>query len=286
MKSSSSPSSSPILSNTPIHGIIFRRTIRAAYASLDIVLQHMQHPIQNDVSCNLKLQSQVINESKHPKEEPRYKEEHAIVLLKFHNDEKRNEKNLLSSSFSLKDVNEKDKNSALSESSSTSYLTTWRSHIRRICKIGTLIELVGGKWITQQPPSVRRLELKFSFDEKQQKTPQNNNNGGGDWRITSVQGSSVLKVIQIQKWNMVQCQLALSKYYPSFSNGSNSCRSQDKKERMQQESGEEGNQNNTSSTVTTTHSNISLSERKKKKHGGQTGHGGGIGKKKTGRDRI
>ena len=203
-------------------GILFRRTIRASYATLDIVVDTSQSPSSTSLSSTASTNSNscsdddasnhhqeeeeegqgentsdlvgiVRNQEKTPSHDTQQDtQQHVTILLQFHRNDK---------------AETTTPSSSLSSTSSTSSITARRSHIRRISKLGTLIEVRGGKWLLPQPSCMslskaRRLEVRYSVDTSTTDSD------------TNTSTPSILKILQIQKWDMVQCQKALAKYYP------------------------------------------------------------------------
>ena len=231
---------------TTIKGVIFRRTIRASYASLDLV---------------------------HFKQEE-CKEEHIVAILqcptKFHTES-------VSSNCNING----------SDVDGTNNVSSWRSNIRRICKLGTEIELAG-VWSSSSETSHsnsnnnnsdKSWSKSYNAKEKEEKDPQTLNNNDKNkchakrFRVSeSLSSSSTtttnksMRVLQMQKWDMIRCQATREKYYPGFEQD---CKSKTKE---------------TTSNVATSKTNgaLSLSQKKQRKYEGQTGHGGGLGKRKQG----
>jgi len=306
-------------------GIIFRRTIRASYATLDIVVNvqppsksinannnfnesndsnhegiggesdllgvrnqgeppataHPLHLDQQEQEMETKTKKETKKETKKDQDQQQdtTQQQHVTILLQ----------------FDQNDTSVTNTSSSSLVSSSTSSITACRSHIRRICKIGTLIEVCGGKWLLPQPSSLslsnaRRLEVRYSIDTTPLPLPSSSNTNASTSSYRS------LKIIQIQKWDMVRCQKALAKYYPlrhatAATNTKNQQQQQQhhhhRRQQKQQQSNwnqEDGDPTTTTTTTSTNGSSTSTSmnERKKKKHQGQTGHGGGVGKRQQG----
>lgn len=152
-----------VLRSTLIQGIIFRRTIRAFYASLDLIVTNHNN-----------------NENKNEKGE---EEEHIIVILQCPTD--------------------------LSSSSSAS--SSWRTKIRRECKLGTEIEICGT----------------FSSASSSSSSYSSSNYASKRFHVSTFTQHSIhnaheltfmIKIIQIQKWDLIQCQTMRQKYYPGTNN--------------------------------------------------------------------
>ncbi len=282
---------------TTIQAIIFRRTIRASYASLDLVYYN----INND------------NEEGGHKEG--HKEEHIVAILQCP---------FTRNSTSNDDDGGSGGDGVVSESVSTSNtsasasVSSWRSNIRRMCKLGTEIELVGS-WCTDNNNiknnecQAKRFRVEYSYNQETkdhqgqgqgqgQSQSQSQGRGQGQaqaQRETSSCSTPFVKVIQMQKWDMIKCQLTREKYYPGFDhdnknknkanknkNKNSSCSASRSRENMSSDGGtrttskKDDNNNVVDSDAATP--SPSLSQRKQKRFEGQTGHGGGLGKRKQG----
>ncbi len=158
----------PVMTERPIHiqGIIFRLTIRAFYASLDlIVTNHNNH--------EHKYEKGVVEEEA---------EKHIIAILQCPTD----------------------------LSSSPSASSSWRTKIRRECKLGTEIEICG----TFSSSSPSSLSSSSNYANKRFHVSvftQHNIHNAHELTL-------MMKIIQIQKWDLIQCQTMRQKYYPGTNN--------------------------------------------------------------------
>ncbi len=171
---------------TSVTGVIFRKTIRASYASLDLLLQ------DNNLTSSAHT--------------------HVIALIQFH------------------DLKEE--------------VTESRSFIRRECKLGTQIQVNG---MHENGRFIVKLEKNSYTDSDHTHNPTEQNPYSG------------LTILQKQKLEMVECQKAREKYYPTFDKIN--------KEKIKVNMHPEKMN--------------SMSVQKKKDTQG-TGHGGGLGKKRQG----
>ena len=173
-----------------IQGTIFRRTIRASYASLDLEYHNQEE--END--------------------------EHVIVVIQCPINQE-------------KVIND----GTINQSPADFNPTSWRSNIRRLCKLGNEVEVIGSWGLSQD--GTKRFHV-----------------------IDDIKNNSI-KIIQIQKLDMIKCQLIRQKYYPVFA-----C---DEKIKLKNRDRSDEN-------------NVSLNQKKQRKYEGQTGHGGGLGKRMQG----
>jgi hypothetical protein len=311
--------------STIVKGVIFRRTIRASYASLDLVLKSPDSKDKDSMDLYDSQQGQ-----------------HIIALIQFHIPEQPSA--------------QQDPPTPTSNQSSVSLagaVTACRSHIRRVCKLGTEVELIGGKWLSSPspnsttnsttiistssnihnnasdtsptPPTMRnkakRFQLLHTIVHQASPTPNpactNNSSTTETTNCTFMSNTSNssshvadgvvgvgaagldtrVKVIQLQKWDMPQCQAARKHFYPSWgseptndhhhhvTNPANLVAVVDSSTRNNKNKNNANIVHTTSSTTTTTTTTTkkpSLSNRKKKSFEKQTGHGGGIGKRRQG----
>jgi hypothetical protein len=100
--------------------------------------------------------------------------------------------------------------------------------------------------------------------------------------------NSKVKVIQTQKWDMIQCQAAREMFYPGFDHENKNKQKQKQKQGKKTSINKKSFVNDHDATTTDiivegeNTNELSLSQRKQKAHEGQTGHGGGLGKRKQG----
>mmetsp|Transcript_24414 Transcript_24414/g.30044 ORF Transcript_24414/g.30044 Transcript_24414/m.30044 type:complete len:547 (+) Transcript_24414:73-1713(+) len=240
-----------------IRAVIFRRTIRAAYASLDLIYYDDDN---NPINSN--------NKDKNG--------EHIVAIFQspinykdlcLTNTEDAEENPYENSKVHVQD-NDVDMDDV------KKYVSSWRSYIRKTCKLGTQIELLGS-WISKS--SINQVNTRCEENNQSQarrflvhknimiQEEQTNTNG------TSTQNDgSAMRVLQLHTWDISKCQAAREKYYPDFDD-KNKKKDKCNRDLYVRDISIEGEM-----------TELSLSERKQRKHRGQTGHGGGLGKKEQG----
>mmetsp|Transcript_4597 Transcript_4597/g.6520 ORF Transcript_4597/g.6520 Transcript_4597/m.6520 type:complete len:668 (-) Transcript_4597:1723-3726(-) len=277
------------ITTVKLNGIIFRRTIRAYYATLDIILvtpAEEKDQTKNDPNTTSATTSLLSKEDL--EEEKKNKNgEHVVVLIQF-----------LSSPL-LK---------------GSSHLRESRSHLRRICKLGNEVCVSGG-FFCKKSEQVRKDEgivmdnvlapsLSFMpsssvathrrYEIKDYTCPSFSSSE--DKKEESQMEHHRILVVKNQRWDMVRCQAARIKHYPlSLSNrqqinspkinpnGGNILQHNvlKKENKIDDNECEEGKQRETKAENYPKNW-LTMSKRKTKEAVGQTGHGGGIGKRMQG----
>ncbi len=285
-----------------LQGVIFRRTIRASYASLDLI----------------------INASESKEELPHSDErgnqfEHVVAIIQCpHTNGSIHEEP--SSIAELEENRVSFSSGSKGQNQVKGGVSSWRSNIRRLCKLGNEIALIGAYYNVEEHDNAKDIRSNGRIEEErnsdqghyqqqqqdqlQSKLSKNKcqarrfrvsqeiSTGSGMTStknqsdvlsqeqpyLTATISESYLEVLQIQKWDMIKCQSMREKYYPQFDRENKSKLKPSRKQVGDYDGNHcNGNNNNDSS-----HLSMSLSKKKQKRFSGQTGHGGGLGKRKQG----